>query len=1039
MRLLLLSSIFLSLFVVSTDAQKKRPIKRKPASPVVFLKDHQPSKPPPPPPVEIADETSYTPVIENYVSTYVINADGTGTEQREIQKRCSSNPCVRGNGVVRQIYNADLLKMRVLDAYILRVDGTKASVPASAITDRPTDQAEAAPGFSSMREMGVTFDGLKPGDATYIKFQTDIFRPTFEGKFDGLETFPLILDWKSIRIDISAPATLPLYIDAAGLDGGKLPDEGSVSKWRYTKLGVNKIAREPAMDNIIAISPRIALTTSRDADALGSIFWEAVKRKAVVTPEIQALADQITKDSPTPTQQASAIYDWVNKNIRYLSVILDRSGWIPHSSTEIIKNGYGDCKDYTTIIHTLLKAKGIDSIPVLIRSDFGNWFPSVPTAHFFNHVILYIPSIDTFADATNPNTRLGLIPQTLVGKPGLLSGEKTGIIHLPKDNPAENQILSDVTLDFSSDGSVKGRSKNTYIGRSEILFRPLFASVTGVQDTSAFVSRLLSYYGLYGDGEIIKIGNPYKLGDPFTVEFTMQLRNFTTFWPKGRLEIPPGINMTSFAGVEALIETESRKTSLGVGAMKFVESFEINVPTTVRITSPPPSVNFVNAVGNFNVSAELKNGSLRYRRELVFKKDVIEPTEYALLKELIKKATEGSTLSVDYTGDASLMRTATSVARSSVGSSPAASPRDGRYGASSFSTKLTASQIQQKEKALSVRPDDVDTRISLIWHYSTYDPRNLIRNQEACVRHRIWLIEHNPEIDDARLLGFSRQEFSPASIEALKKAWIAKVSENGTYEVRMNAIDSLKAYAPAAALAVAEEGAKRDPENYKYLLIVVELNADEIKAGTKEEADQAARRLLDYGTRALVLLKKERSSERDWYRFEVLKNLSRAAIRAQDIDRASAFAQELVLDFGQTSYARTYDQAAHIGNTTLGLVAMRRNDIAKAKEHLMASIRAPLRMGYNNLGQIEMSLAKEIFEKGEKDSVLEYLKLCQTVPNFKIYPESYADEVHALKLWIGQIEKGTTPNFDFKASESRLPLPAGVIRPDTKLTIKPHE
>ena len=105
----------------------------------------------------------------------------------------------------------------------------------------------------------------------------------------------------------------------------------------------------------------------------------------------------------------------------------------------------------------------------------------------------------------------------------------------------------------------------------------------------------------------------------------------------------------------------------------------------------------------------------------------------------------------------------------------------------------------------------------------------------------------------------------------------------------------------------------------------------------------------------------------------------------------------------------------------------------------MASIRAPLRMGYNNLGQIEMSLAKEIFEKGEKDSVLEYLKLCQTVPNFKIYPESYADEVHALKLWIGQIEKGTTPNFDFKASESRLPLPAGVIRPDTKLTIKPHE
>src|SRR5678815_3165090 len=153
------------------------------------------------------------------------------------------------------------------------------------------------------------------------------------------------------------------------------------------------------MQSVIEISPRFAFTAFRNTDDLGSAFWDVFKTKAVITPEIQALADEITKDSTNPSEQASAIYGWVNKNIRYLSVILDRSGWIPHSSTEIIRNGYGDCKDYTVIIHTLLKAKGIDSIPVLIRADMGSWFPSVATAEYFNHVILYIPSLNLFADA----------------------------------------------------------------------------------------------------------------------------------------------------------------------------------------------------------------------------------------------------------------------------------------------------------------------------------------------------------------------------------------------------------------------------------------------------------------------------------------------------------------------------------------------------------------------------------------------------------------------------------------------------------------
>ena len=72
----------------------------------------------------------------------------------------------------------------------------------------------------------------------------------------------------------------------------------------------------------------------------------------------------------------------------WLYLVLDKGGWIPHSTTEILANRYGDCKDYSTIIYALLKAKDIESYPVLIRAEMGDWFPEVATPDYFNHAIL---------------------------------------------------------------------------------------------------------------------------------------------------------------------------------------------------------------------------------------------------------------------------------------------------------------------------------------------------------------------------------------------------------------------------------------------------------------------------------------------------------------------------------------------------------------------------------------------------------------------------------------------------------------------------
>ena len=1015
MRFLLLSSILLCLFAVSTYAQKKRPIKRKPAAPIFTVKGDK-TGPPAPPPVK-KEPTNVGTTFDKYVSSYDLNADGTATETREQQRRCTNEVCLESLGQYKLTYNENLQKVRALDAYVLKADGTKIKVPPAGFVDQPTDQAEAAPGFSSLRELVVKFDGpLKVGDAVYNKIEIVTIKPSFDGKQDGLELFPVLFEWKSIEINISAPVSYPIFFDQGTFEGGKVGEENGRAKWQFRKQNISSIDVEPVMQSVIEISPHFAFTAFRSMDELGSIFWNGINSKAVVTPEIQSLADEITKDASSPSEKASAIYGWVNKNIRYLSIILDRGGWIPHSSTEIIKNGYGDCKDYTTIIHTLLKAKGIDSIPVLIRADMGSWFPSVATAEYFNHVILYIPSLNLFADATTPNTRLGLIPQQLVGKRGVLSGERTGVIDLPKDEPADNQMVSVVNVDFAENGNLKARTRNVYIGRSEMVFRPMFASSV-VRNSDELVKMILAYHGLQGYGKIISVSNPHDVGEQFGVELEANIDNYTTFLPAGKLDLPAGLNMMSLTSLGMFTTTESRKSYIIIGASKFSEKVTINLPATVRATSAPVPVNFTNSVGSFKIVPNLVDGVVTFTRELIFFKDTVEPKDYPSLKELVNKMLETYSVEIGYTADPSLLRAKSKELRAAPVKrrAPASFAEILKSDIKTDPTGLKPLEVSALEKKLVANENDIETRIRLIRHYADESSKKPAL-QALHVRHRIWLIKNRPLLDDDAVYGWSFHTLTDSSREQLKAAWLEEVeAAKLSPTIRLNAASSLQSHYPEIAAKLFDEGAKLDPSNYIFPLRLTEVEISRMEHETAAEKKLViGKAVVEHGRTALALIKKERSSERDSDRKKLLLMLCPVAVDVDDLDAASAFARELILDFGQSSDDYSYDEAVHNGNITLGEVELKLKRIEKASQYLLIAIRAPLRSKDSSLFELDMRLARELFEKGEKNAVLEYLTLCLQLTSRKDAEEYYDEEKIALTLWKDQIGKGIKPSFDFE-------------------------
>jgi predicted transglutaminase-like cysteine proteinase len=955
--------------------------------------------------------------VERYITNIAVEKDGTSVQTLEVLKRARSEGAVALLTKLERVFNRDLEEVEVSDAYILKADGRKLVLPASAIQIRLTPQSEAAPAFSSLMQVEIGFKGLAIGDASHYRLRLKTKRTHFAGHFDHMELLPGIFEWKSAEVNLSVPVDYPVYIQAVGLDGGRLADEAGRARWQWTKKDHKAIKLEPIMDNVISASPRVMMTSFKNFEALGDAYWKEASTRAIVTPEIRAKAEEISRGLTGEEQQAAAIYQWVNKNIRYLAVVIDRNGWIPHDAGEILANRYGDCKDYTTILHAMLKARGIESHPVIIRADTDNWFPEVATPAFFNHAILYIPSLKLFADATAPNTRLGLLPQPIVGKKAFLAGEKTAVIETPADQPDESQILSHIALDLKENGDVTARSVNRYVGRSELLMRPLFTGLT--PGPSMLIRTVLAYMGQTGQGKILKIGDPYKVADPLEVEMEVELPGYTTLTPSGSFRIPLALNLNNILAMADYVKPESRQSPLALGALRIRETFVVTFPEGVELSKDSTSdTGLTNATGSYKHAFKVTGRSVEMTREIVVQKDLIAPDEYAKVRELLLKATESFQREIRYSAPSKFLADASrSVAKRP---RPAANPLAGIFVEEIARFKgISAVEARRLESQLQKDPSNADAHVKLANFYSNPSARDTKARSSARTKHRLWLIENRPEIGDDEIVGFSFSSYKADSPDyaQLKTAWLKQIEANkANSRIRLNAFTFLRKNDGALAGTIIEEGIRLDPANFVLPLAaykVYETWPEGVATETPEQRIARKKHAFKFGESALTLLKLERSDDRDTERRQLLHILAKGAFELKDYDKAKALATELVLDFGQDSTAWGYDNAAHIGNIILGRVELQRKNTAKAKEHLLIAIRAPLRKADSWLEDIDTILAKELFEAGEKEAVIEYFRLCEGLSNLTTEKKLFEDQSKALKLWQFQIRQGKTPTFDF--------------------------
>ena len=149
---------------------------------------------------------------------------------------------------------------------------------------------------------------------------------------------------------------------------------------------------------------------------------------------------------------------------------------------------------------------------------------------------------------------------------------------------------------------------------------------------------------------------------------------------------------------------------------------------------------------------------------------------------------------------------------------------------------------------------------------------------------------------------------------------------------------------------------------------------------------------------AMSDLQKAKTEEQ---RFYALDAASKESFVAGKIEDSRNFAQELMSLMPKYKGNWNYGNAVQDANLVLGRIAVREGDIGAAKKHLIAAGNSPGSPVMDSFGP-NMTLAKDLLEKGERDSVLEYFDLCR---GFWKLDRGKLDE------WKREVMNGKVPDF----------------------------
>jgi transglutaminase-like putative cysteine protease len=498
------------------------------------------------------------------------------------------------------------------------------------------------------------YAGLQNGGKTSLQFEKRLTEPRFFGSFYFSSYLPI----ESASYSITTPADMEIAFTMFGSEEQKKKVKYSVTESKSNKVHTWSVKNMPEnhyesgsvdMRYIMThIQVRIksykfkgeTKNILRDVNDLYTYYYDFVKDvNTSGNKELEAIADSITKGFETTEDKVREIYYWVQDHIRYVAFEDGMGGFIPRKAQLVCDRKYGDCKDMSSVLYTMINSIGIPAYYTWVGSrDIPYTYDEVPTPSVDNHMICtYFNGEDyVFLDGTGSGTIYGFPTSFIQGKQTLvgISPTEYKLLDVPILESSASQTVDTVHVEIDGT-SVKGTAKVTYTGYASIYLSNAIQNMSEKEKDKFFKSAfkkgnkksecdVLEMRGLDSREEALEID--YTFDTPDYVKEHQDELFFNPFLKKYHSGAKINLETTKNP-----IESTYREMNKSFVSLKIPEGYVVEyIPEPISYQTD-----------KFSVDVSFKHVKESNRIEITTNFDlnylVIEPEEFLSWNEMVKK------------------------------------------------------------------------------------------------------------------------------------------------------------------------------------------------------------------------------------------------------------------------------------------------------------------------------------------------------------------------------------------------------------------
>ena len=430
------------------------------------------------------------------------------------------------------------------------------------------------------------------------------------------------------------------------------PVEVAANHWRWEVKDMPALVLRdvPSHPDWSALAARMSVQwgdaavagTENQWRALGEDWTKLEANRPDASPEITAQAQQLAAGATDYYARLTRITDFIQKNIRYFVVLRGIGGWRANPASDVFRNRYGDCKDKTTLLISMLQVVGVRGFYVLVDDRRGVVDPAMPS-FYGDHMItaIEIPADvqDTrlkavakgkdgkrylIFDPTDERTPVGNLRAALQGGYGLLSaGTASELLALPVLPPEANGTERTGTFALAEDGMLTGTVDALHNGPDGAELRT-FLKYTDEKQRHDYWETTIAHDLPGVTLSSFNVVQPAALDKPLEIHYALRAGQYAR--PAGNMLL---VRLRVVGTDRKPFDDKPRTVPIDLSATgRWHDSFNLTLPPGYVVDETPDPVDIDMDFASYHARATAKGNQLHYEREYVVRQVEI-PAERA--------------------------------------------------------------------------------------------------------------------------------------------------------------------------------------------------------------------------------------------------------------------------------------------------------------------------------------------------------------------------------------------------------------------------